>query len=345
MAQPFHPQKGPNLRDLRPDERFIGFYTIRNKQLEPFRDPTRGHFLSLTLSDASGQMIARIWEDAEAAAEELDRGQVIKVEGETETFQNRTQIRILRYRIARPDEYDPRDFIPSSSLEPEQLLSEIRAHIEQISDPNLHSLVDYFFSDQAFLERFSQAPETQRVHHAYLGGLLEHTVETLAICRVVMSLYPQIDASLLLAGALLHDIGKTEEFSWDLDFGYTDQGRLLGHVMIADQMISQALRGLPDFPPTLALRLRHLLLAHHGRYEWGSPREPQTLEAIALHQAHELVAQVNRFSLLLERKPPGETWTSYDRLLGRQLYAGEEDDDDGGGGDEQVEVDGNEIAF
>lgn len=323
---PFHPHKGPFLRQLQPGQRFTGFYALRQKQLEPFRDPSRGMFLTLILSDRSGQLMARIWEEAEDADQDLERGQVLKIEGDVETYLDRTQIRVLRLRLARPDEYDPRDLIPASERDPQELLSVIQQHIRQIANPHLCALVEYFFANEEFLARFRQSPAAQRIHHAYLGGLLEHTVEVLALCEAVLALYPQIDADLLRTGALLHDIGKLREYTWEQEIDYSDEGRLIGHIVMTDEMITAALASIPDFPAELALRLRHVLLSHHGRYEWGSPRRPMTLEAIALHHIEDLNAQINRFELLLEARPVGDAWTPYDRLLGRQLYAGPNDD-------------------
>ena len=155
---------------------------------------------------------------------------------------------------------------------------------------------------------------------------LEHTLEVLTLAHTLIEIYPQIDADLLLAGVLLHDIGKVREYTWDMDIDYSDEGRLLGHIVMTDEMVTTALQSLSEFPPELALRLRHMLLAHHGRYEWGSPRRPLTLEAIALHHIENLGAQINRFQMLLQDRPLGENWTSYDRMLGRQLYLGQDDD-------------------
>jgi 3'-5' exoribonuclease len=172
-----------------------------------------------------------------------------------------------------------------------------------------------------------QAPAARRVHHAYLGGLLEHLVDVLTLCDTVISLYPGLNADLLRAGALLHDVGKLREYDWSRDIEYTDEGRLIGHIVIGVELVSDAIQHIPDFPEDLRLRVRHMLVSQHGRHEWGSPIRPQTLEAIALHHVENLSAQVNRFhSLLAARREPGAAWTMYDRLLGRQLYAGQDDD-------------------
>ncbi len=321
----FHPQKGPFLRDLTPGEGFIGFYVVHRKQLEPFRDPSRGYYLTLVLGDRSGQRVARVWEDAEAVAEQVAEGAVVKIQGEAETYRERLQIRVLRIRPAEAQEYDWRDLLPASAQDPDDMLAQVLAAAERIQNPHLRALVAYFYHDDAFLEALRWVPAGRKVHHAYLSGLLEHLTEMLALAERVVEIYPQLDADLLTAGILLHDVGKVRELRWGLDIDYTDEGRLIGHIVLGDEMVAQALAALPDFPAELALRVRHMLLAHHNRYEWGSPRRPQTLEAIALAKIDDLSAQVNRFWLLLQQREVGEAWTPYDRLLERRLYAGETD--------------------
>jgi len=321
MMEPQHVDKGPFLRELQPGERFLGYYVIRSKQLEPFRDPSRGYYLTLIFSDRSGQLLGRVWEGAEDVDAEVMQGEVIKLDGEAETYMERTQIRVLRIRPAAPGEYDIRDMLPSSSKDPDEMLNAMQTYIDQISNPHLRALVDFFYREEEFMRLFRQAPAARLIHHAYIHGLLEHILELLDLAETVLTLYPQIDSDLLMAGILLHDIGKVREYSWELDIDYTNEGRLIGHIVMADEMISEAIRHLEDFPEDLSLSLRHMVLSHHGRYEWGSPRRPKTIEAIALHHLENLSAQVNRFALLIEKRPHGEAWTKYDRLLKRQLYS------------------------
>jgi 3'-5' exoribonuclease len=326
MTEAYHVDKGPFLRELQPGERFVGYYVLRSKELEPFRDPTRGYYLTLIFSDRSGQLLGRVWEGAEDVDVEIVQGEVIKLDGETETYQDRIQIRVLRIRPAKQGEYDIRDMLPSSSKDPEEMLEAVRTYIDQIGNSHLRTLVDVFYRDEDFMQLFRQSPAARLIHHAYLHGLLEHTLELLDLAETVLTLYPQIDADMLMTGILLHDIGKVREYSWELDIDYTNEGRLIGHIVIADEMISEAIRQIADFPEDLALPLRHMVLSHHGRYEWGSPRRPKTIEAIALHHIENLSAQVNRFALLIEKHPHGEAWTKYDRLLKRQLYLGGDTD-------------------
>jgi 3'-5' exoribonuclease len=327
MLESFHPEKGPFLRGLPAGERFVGYYVVRARRLEPFRDPTRGMFLSLALADRSGQLPGRVWEDAERVAQEVAPGDVVKVEGETEEFQGRVQVRVLRLRRAEPGEYDLRDLLASSERDPDVMQAELQAAIEGIENPHLAALVKLLFGDEDFRQEFMQSPAAKRVHHAYRHGLMEHVLEMLAISDAVIPLYPGLDGDLLRAGILLHDMGKLREYAWDVDIDLTTEGRLVGHVQLTDAMLQDALRELPDFPEDLGLRLRHMLLAHPGRLEYGAARRPKTLEAAALHHIDNLSTQLNRFGTLLAARPPGEPWTDYVRGLGRSLYGGPEDDD------------------
>ncbi len=325
--EPKHPLKGFFVANLQPGERVTAFFLVTRKQLEPFRDRTKGEFLTLVLSDRTGQILGRVWDDAPALAETFAEGDVVKVAGDVEEYLGRVQLIVHKLRPAQAEEFDLADFLPATTKAVDELLAAVRARVAGLQDPHLAALVRLFYDDPDFVARLAQAPAARRVHHAYLGGLLEHLVEVLTLCDTVLALYPRLNADLLRTGALLHDVGKLQEYSWGREIDYTDEGRLIGHVVLSDEAVCRALAQLPDFPAELRLRVRHLVLSHHGRYEWGSPRRPQTLEAIALHHIENLSAQVNRFEQLLEaRRSPGEAWTDYDRLLGRQLYAGADPD-------------------
>jgi 3'-5' exoribonuclease len=325
MIQAQHPQKGPWISELKDGQEFIGFYRIHNISLETFRDITRGRYLRLSLSDRSGAMEARIWEDAEKVAATLDGHIIAKVDGKAERFRDRLQIRIQRIRPADPGEYDLADMRPSTARDVALMMTRVEDALAGIKNPHLSRLAHHFFDQEGFRKAFQEAPAGVRIHHAYLGGLLEHTYEILELAPSLLALYPEIDRDLLMTGILLHDIGKLEEYQWDLDIGFTDQGRLLGHVILGTQRLSRAMTLQSDFPQDLAFELQHMILAHHGRYEYGSPRRPKTMEAIALHHLEYLDAQVNRFkSLIEEARKQGRNWTSYDNMLDRSLYVGHE---------------------
>jgi 3'-5' exoribonuclease len=324
---PKHPQKGTFISEMRPGERVIGFYLVRRKQLEPFRDRSKGEFLTLTLGDRTGEMLARVWEGASELAETFAEGEVIKIAGDVEEYLNRPQLIVQKLRRAEAEEYDLTDFVPATEKDTNEMFALVQRAVDRITNPHLSALVRSFYDDSDFRARLAQAPAARRVHHAYLGGLLEHLTEVLALCDAVINLYPQINADLLLTGALLHDVGKLREYAWQQDIDFTDEGRLLGHILLGEEMVGRAIERIEGFPEELNLRVRHMLASQRGRHEWGSPRRPQTLEAIALHHIIELNAQVNRFqSLLAARRDPRQPWTDYNRLLGRQLYAGYDDE-------------------
>jgi 3'-5' exoribonuclease len=317
------------VRDLKEGDEVLSFFLVKRKQLEYFRDRTKGQFLTLTLSDKTGEVLARVWEQAPELAETFEEGDVLKVLGEVEEYLDRLQVIVEKLRLAQEDEYELEDFLPHTERDIEEMLTMVRETIASVENPYLCALLDKFFADEEFVAAFSRAPAARRIHHAYLGGLLEHTVEVVVLCQTVLTLYPQIHRDLLMTGALLHDVGKTKEFTYQRDIDYSDEGRLLGHVMLSDRLITERLAEIHDFLPELALRLRHLVVSHHGRYEWGSPRRLKTLEACALHYVENLDAQVNRFAqVIAARRDKTKPWTEYDTLLKRYLYAGREDDEE-----------------
>lgn len=327
MNDPAHPQKGPWVVDLKADDLFTGFYVARDARLRSFRDPDRGQYLRMNLVDRTGSIEGRAWDDAEEIAAWLHDATVVKLEGQVEVFQDQLQVRILRIRPANDDESNRADMLASTRRDVEVMLQLIDECIKGIADKSLRLLLLRFFGEPSFREAFASAPAARRIHHAYLGGLLEHTYEILLLSKPLLELYPDISRDLLIAGILLHDAGKLREFQWELDFEYSDEGRLLGHVVPGAEMVAAAAKQIEGFAQDLSVRLQHMILSHHGRYEWGSPRRPKTLEAVALHHLENLDGQVNRFHCLMAAaRLEGRSWTSFDYLLGRSLYAGSDDD-------------------
>jgi 3'-5' exoribonuclease len=327
MTEALHPDKGPWIDELQDGQHFIGFYLLRSPRLESFRDPSRGHYLRMQLADRTGILEARVWDNAEAQASLLENVKVLKVEGEVEKYRDRLQIRVLQLRPAKQEEFNLADLRPSTHRDIDEMNAIIDIAIDSIEDEQLVAVVRHFYDNPKFRQRYQEAPAGIRIHHAFIGGMLEHTVEIIQLANTLMELYPQIDRDMLMAGILLHDIGKLEEFNWDIDIEYTDRGRLVGHVVISSEMVARAIDTISDFPEQLSMQLQHLILSHHGRYEFGSPRRPKSLEAIALHHLENLDAQVNRFATLIEHaRKQGRDWTTYDTMLGRSLYAGSEED-------------------
>jgi len=322
-AETIKPGKGPFVVDLQEGMEFIGYYIGRNPRLNPFRDPSRGKFLRMQLVDRTGIIEARMWEECEDLFNDINGGSPVKVDGVVESFQEELQVNIRRMRPAREEEIEIEDMMRTTERDVDEMWEKILEAINSIQDPHLSSLVDHFYADSEWMARFMEAPSARRVHHAYFGGFLEHTFELLLLARPLMTLYPEIDPDLLVVGILLHDIGKMEELTWGFDTDYTDEGRLIGHIVLGERSISRVIENIEGFPKERALEVLHLVISHHGRYEWGSPRRPKSLEAVALHYLDNLDAQVNRIKLLTEdARANGEIWTSYDSMLRRSLYAG-----------------------
>jgi len=315
--------KGPFVTDLQEGMEFIGYYISRNPRLDPFRDPSRGKYLRMQLVDRTGFIEARMWEECEGIFDEINGGGPVKVGGVVESFREDMQVNIRRMRSAGEEEIEIEDMMRTTERDFDEMWEIVLEAINNIQDPHLSSLVGHFYADSEWIARFMEAPSARRVHHAYFGGFLEHTYELLMLARPLMTLYPEIDRDLLVVGILLHDIGKMEELSWGFDTDYTDAGRLLGHIVLGERAISQAIDKIEEFPKERTLEVLHLVISHHGRNEWGSPRRPKTMEAVALHYLDNLDAQVNRFKLLIEvARASGESWTGYDRMLRRSLYSG-----------------------
>ncbi|MBM3122101.1 MAG: HD domain-containing protein [Chloroflexi bacterium] len=320
----FQEDKGPWVSDLAPGNEFIGFYVARNPRLDPFRDPAKGKYMRLQLVDRSGAVQARVWEEAEQAAQLITDGTPIKIDALAELYNEELQVQIRRFRPARNGEVRREDMVDTCTRDPEVMWLTVQSAIRSVKDPHLAALLRHFYASIPIATRLLEMPAARMVHHSYMSGLLEHCFELLVVAAPLMELYPEINRDLLIAGILLHDIGKLEEYDFDYDISVTDAGKLIGHVVLSESMVSAAIRTIAGFPAKRAHELLHLVISHHGRYEWGAARRPKSLEAIALHHLDNLDAQVNRFNLLLEAaRQNGKSWTDYDRMLGRMLYAGD----------------------
>ncbi|MBC7288301.1 MAG: HD domain-containing protein [Armatimonadetes bacterium] len=318
------------ISDLIPGQPVDSVFAVRQKRLVPFRNKP-GQYLDLLLADRTGEVIARMWDNAEEAAALFGVGDVVHIGGHVDQYQGRVQIIIQRIRKCGPEEYQPTDFIGEGKLDPAAMMDELRGWVEEVKNPHLRALLEQYFSDAKFLERFAKCPGSKQLHHAHVGGLLEHTLGVVAILDAACVVHPELDRDLLITGALLHDLGKVEELEIvGAAIEYTDIGRLVGHIVLTDRMVAQKLREMPNFPEELAARLTHLLLSHHGQKEYGAPVLPMTPEACALHYADNLDAHVQYFTEVVESGAPGDRWSEYQRLFDRYIYLGRPDEDGSG---------------
>jgi 3'-5' exoribonuclease len=311
------------IADVEPGDRVEGQFLVARKEL---RDTRAGKkFVDLTLMDSSGKRVtARVWENAVSISEGFEAGDVVEVRGMAETYREELQLRLDQVRALPPGELDPSEFLPRSRKDVDDLERQLLEAVKSIENPHLRELALGFFRDEKFRQRFRTAPGAKALHHAYVGGLLEHTVEVVDLCQKVAEVFSELDRDILLAGAILHDIGKTQELSWGTAFDYTDEGHLLGHLALGERMMRERADEIEGFPEELKLRLSHMILSHHGTGEFGSPKVPMTAEAIALHHAEDLDAKVNMFlGQIAAAREQGRRWTERHFLLGRSLYVGE----------------------
>jgi 3'-5' exoribonuclease len=270
----------------------VAFFAVASKQVRSRKDGT-GQYLALTLGDRTGQIESRMWENFADGAAGFEQGDVVKVRAEVCRYNGRLQLNLDKLRVAAADEVELADYVPHTQKDVEELWSTLVRTVDSFSDLSLQALLRSFLDDPAFASAFRQAPAAKSLHHAWLGGLLEHVVSLVGLCELAARHYPEINRDLLLTGAVLHDIGKLEELSWGTSFDYTLQGQLVGHITLGIAMIEKKLAALPDFPLALRILVEHMVLSHHGKLEFGSPKLPMTPEAVLLHYLDDLDAKMH----------------------------------------------------
>ena len=301
-------------------------FLLADKQLRANRNASL--YLLATLRDRTGMVNGLMWNMTEGSASSFNAGDFVKVKGKVQLYQGALQIILTHIQAIPTNGIDPSDFHATTSKNVDVMLSRLREILLSISEPNLKRLMERFLADPDLMHDFALAPAGIKAHHAYHGGLLEHVLNILETAHRIEDLYPKVDFNLLRAGIFLHDLGKIREMSYTTAFAYTDEGQLLGHLAIALEMLDAKiaevvkLTGEP-FPIELALRLKHMILSHHGTYEFGSPKLPMTPEAIALHHLDNLDAKVHEFARSIQDDPnAGSNWTPYSPRLDRKLYKG-----------------------
>jgi len=325
------------VKDITEEDSIKGCYLVKQKRLATTR--VGKPFINLVLADRTGDVEAKVWERAEQLSSLFQEGDILEVAGQAGSYKGQIQITVSGLKVAG-GEADPNIFLESASGDPSEMMKSLRNLLKKIKSTHLKALNDRFLSDRNFVSLFKKAPAAKNFHHSYLGGLLEHTLSVSQMAAQVADHYPQLDRDLLLTAAFLHDIGKTREFSYDLKIDYTDEGRLLGHLVLGTAMVNEKLAGLKDFPQELALRLKHMILSHHGEYEFGSPKRPKFLEAFALHLLDDLDAKIIGLGRFMEKDKGDGAWTDFNRLFDRYFLKGkmphvEEESNDGGETDER----------
>ena len=299
-------------------------FLIRSKDL---RTTTTGNlYIHAILVDRTGELVARAWQATQDGFNAMPEGGFMCFKGRAENYKGNLQFIIDAMRPAESDSFNLADFLPATKRDINEMWARVQEILRGIKHPDLAALMQEFLGDGELMDRFRKAPAAATLHHAYVGGLLEHTLNVLELALVAIPLYPRLSLDLMLAGVFLHDLGKAVELSCETSIGYTDRGQLVGHIVLVTMWIEKkadavAQRTGKPFPDSLRWTLQHLVLSHHGQYEFGSPKLPATPEAVALHYLDNLDAKVHMFLAEIDRdRDPASHWTNYHKALETKIY-------------------------
>ncbi|MGP8250898.1 MAG: 3'-5' exoribonuclease YhaM family protein [Terracidiphilus sp.] len=279
---------------------FDGFFLVLSKQQRSTK--TNKPYLNLILGDKTGQIEARVWDPADPRiAKDFNQGDIVKVRGTATRFDDRNQMKVEQLRLAAPLEVDKADLLPATTSDVGQMWGQLEATIDGFANPDLKRLLKALVADPAIAQAYREAPAARQLHHAWLGGLLEHVISLLGLAERVAAHYSLLDRDLLLTGVILHDIGKIRELTWDVGFDYSVEGVLLGHIQMGVDLVEKTIAGLPDFPERLRALVVHMILSHHGKLEFGSPKLPMIPEALALNFVDDLDAKMQAMKSEFEK--------------------------------------------
>ena len=309
------------IRDIKAGEKISEAFLVAEKNMA--FSQKGAPYLNLKLRDRTGEVDGKIWDNAAQWDLVFKKGDIVHFQARAVSYKNALQLSILEARRLDDAEVDPTDYFSCSRQNPEAMFADLMAFVDGIDNPPLKALLQAFFGDAEIVQAFKRAPAAKGFHHVYLGGLLEHTLSVVRMLDFACRHYEGIDRDLLLTGGILHDIGKIREYTYDRLVDYSDEGRLIGHIVIGIEMLNEKTAGLAEFPPETAMALRHIILSHHGELDFGSPKRPKTLEAMIVHQLDDLDAKVNAIQAFVSGAPDDAShWTPFHRLFERFLYKG-----------------------
>lgn len=307
------------IKDYKEGDRVSDIYLCKHKQTAVTKNGKP--YVNVILQDKTGTVDAKVWEPNSAGIEEFDTLDYIEVYGDVNNFQGALQVNVKRARVCREGEYDPANYLPVSRYNNDQMYKELLGLIDSLENSYIKTLLQAFFvEDEAFIKKFRRSSAAKTMHHGFVGGLLEHTLSVTKLCDYYCTRYPMLKRDLLLAAAMFHDIGKTRELSLFPENDYTDDGQLLGHIVIGCEMLDEKIRNIAGFPPVLASELKHCILAHHGEYEYGSPKKPALFEAVALNMADNTDAKLEMMTEIFGGVSD-TNWLGFNRVFESNLRA------------------------
>ena len=307
------------VNEIKENEKVESIFLVKQKSISFTK--AGSPYLNLTLIDKTGEVNGKVWEQAEKLAKLFQKDDFVKIQSTAVTYQNSLQLNISSIIPLSPSEIDITNFLPQAKNDIEQTFLKLKAIIEEVNNTHLKKLLDLFIADNQLIKLFKLAPAAKKMHHVYLGGLLEHTLSLSNLILQISKHYEGLNVDLLLTGGILHDIGKIHELTYSRSFDYSDSGRLIGHITLGVEMINEKIRLIPDFPQELAVELRHLIISHHGEYQYGSPKRPKTLEAFILYYLDDLDAKVEEIQSFIQREEENQSkCAGYHKMLERFIY-------------------------
>lgn len=306
------------IKDYKDGDRVFDIYLCKHKISAVTKNGKP--YDTVVLQDKTGTIDAKVWDPNNAGIAEFDSLDYIEVYGDITSFQGALQVNVKRIRKCQEGEYTPADYLPVSRFDREEMYEELLSYINSVENVYLKKLLQEFFvKDEAFISAFKQSSAAKTVHHGFVGGLLQHTLGVTKLCDYYCNTYPLLKRDLLITAAICHDMGKTREISLFPENDYTDAGQFLGHIVIGVEMIGEKVRNIPGFPEVLENELKHCILAHHGEYEFGSPKKPAIMEAMALNLADNTDAKLETFTEILESSRDNNGWLGFNRLFDSNL--------------------------
>lgn len=308
------------IKEIKAGDVVDDLFVLVDKHLAQKRDGN--NFLNVTLTDKTGSLKGVVWDNVDKIAARIKSGDFVRTQGQISEYKGTLQFVIKDMDMCPVESVERSDFLPKTQRDIEKMFARMKKITASMETGYLRELFEAFWHDEEFVRQFKNVPAAKQMHHAYIGGLLEHTLSMALLVDKIASHYGGIDRDLLLAGAILHDIGKIREFEYSSKIDYSDEGRLINHLVIGIQLIEEKLHELKDFPEEPAILLKHMIVSHHGAREFGSPEPPKTIEAVLLNYIDEMDSKVNGIRDYMSAEDPNETWTSYHRLLERHFYKG-----------------------
>ena len=305
------------VTELLSEQTITSFFLVHEKEVRNTREGRA--YLRMELGDRSGTVEARMWDQFEVVAKDINRDDFVKVQARVEVYRNRPQLSVIQVRIAKPEEIDIADYLPHTPFDVEKMWADLLGYANSLQNPWLKKLVLQVITEPTTEKCYKRAPAAKVMHHAYMGGLLEHVIGLCGLAKVIAGHYDELDVDLLLTAAILHDVGKLDELCYERAIGYTTEGQLLGHIILELETVTRAMDKIEGFPAPLKTVVQHLLISHHGEYEFGSPKLPMIREALVFHYMDDLDSKMAAIRSALATPSGDDEWSSYSSALGRKF--------------------------